>query len=369
LENKKEILKDYVCEYPFSYSDIHTHGQFVCCPAWGPPNLKVDEDGTPNSKLFNETDDVQRNWTSKNAFDIRKGVYDGSYRLCNTELCPKLNQIINSGIVPTHFLKKEEFEEKYDIKSIEDIKNFKKPPEEILFGFDRSCNLKCPSCRVNLVPNDDIDSYEYKNKMHLVKSIEENYGSNLRRILVTGSGDPFYSNVYRKYLQEFDISKYPKLEWIMIITNGIILNRKMWNSLKAAPHIKVIEVSIDAGTKETYENVTRLNGQWDVLMENLDFIATLTHLNDVTCSMVVSKNNYKEMELFYDLITEKFKNYNSGLCINYRQIVNWGTYSTDEMNNLQVFSKDNELNQAFIKELKKIHGRPFVNHNFHHLLS
>lgn len=367
MNKANNILDEYVCEEPFRYTDVHTNGQFVCCPAWGPPNIKVNSEGQTNTKTFNTTDDVQRNWTSSTAYKIRKAVYDGSYSLCNHNLCPKLNQLKNSNIIPEKVLKKEEFDKKYNIKSIEDIKNFNKPPEEILFGFDRSCNLKCPSCRLSLVTNDDVNSIQYKNKLHILNSIEDNYGSNLRRILVTGSGDPFYSTIYRKYLQNFDKSKYPNLESLQIITNGVILNEKMWNSLNAAPYINFIEISIDAGNKETYENVTRLNGDWDKLISNLKFISTLDSVDDIVCSMVVSKNNYKEMKQFYNLITDIFSNFKNKIGINYRQIANWWTYSYEEMKELQVFEEENDCFEDFLNELKKIHDLPFVNHNFHHI--
>jgi len=368
MDNESK-LKQYVCEEPFLYTDIHTHGQFVCCPAWGPPNIKVDESGFENSKLFDETDDVQRNWTSNTAYRIRKAVYDGTYSVCNHDLCPKLNQLKNSNIIPERVLPREEFEKKYNIKNLEDLKKFSKPPEEILFGFDRSCNLKCPSCRVSLVTNDNINSKAYQNKLHILNSIENSYGSNLKRILVTGSGDPFYSTIYRQYLQNFDINKYPNLESIQIITNAVILNENMWNSLKAAPYIKFIEISIDAGNKNTYENVTRLNGDWDRLISNLKFIATLDTVDDIVCSMVVSKNNYKEMKQFYNLITDIFSDFKNKLGINYRQIANWWTYSIEELKELQVFEEDNSNFYDFLVELRKIHNLPFVNHNFHHIIN
>jgi MoaA/NifB/PqqE/SkfB family radical SAM enzyme len=362
-------LEKYVCEEPFLYTDVHTHGQFVCCPAWGPPNIKVDTSGNANAKLFNESDDVHRNWTSDVAYDIRKSVYDGSYSVCNHDLCPKLNQLKNSNIIPEKMLLKEEFEKKYNIRTLEDLRNFSTPPEEILFGFDRSCNLQCPSCRVSLVTNDNVESKAYKNKLHILKSIEDSYGSNLKRILVTGSGDPFYSTIYRQYLQNFDKSKYPNLESLQIITNGVILNEKMWNSLQAAPYIKFIEISIDAGNKNTYENVTRLNGDWDRLISNLKFIATLDTVDDIVCSFVVSKNNYKEMKQFYNLITDIFRDFKNKLGINYRQIANWWTYKYEELKELQVFEEENSDFYDFLIELKKIHDLPFVNHNFHHIIS
>lgn len=369
MSDKKDILKKYVCELPFIYTDIHTSGQFVCCPSWSPRNIKTDVYGQPNKKSFDETDDVMRNWTSISAKRIRRSVFNGTYSECNHLVCPKLNQLINDGddMIPTNFLKKEDFSKKYNIETLEDIKKFDTPPEEILFGFDRSCNLACPSCRLSLIANDRKNSTEYKNKLHLIHSIENNFGKNLKRILVTGSGDPFYSNIYRDYLQNFDKSKYPNLEAIQIITNGNMLDEKMWNSLKAAPYIKFIEISIDAGKEYTYEKLTRLNGRWSKLISNLRFIASLDTVDEIVCSMVVSKHNYKEMFLFYNLITGIFENFKNSIGINYRQIVDWNTYSKEELEDLQVFNESHPLYDEFIHELQKINDKILVNHNFHHI--
>jgi sulfatase maturation enzyme AslB (radical SAM superfamily) len=373
MENK-EVLKDYVCLMPFLYTDVQQASQFVCCPSWCFKSLRVDEKGEEEDWLnyFDTTADVGRNWISKPAFEIRKSMLDGSYRHCNHVVCPRLNGLINgSKLTPYMFMKKEEFQKTFNIYSEEDIKKFDTPPEEILFGFDRSCNLKCPSCRVHLIPNDDVESEDYANKLHLLNSIEKNFAHGLKRIMITGSGDPFYSKIYRDYLINFDVTKYPKLEALQIITNGNLLNEKMWNTMKATPHIKIIEISIDAGTKDTYENKTRLNGKWDVLMENLKFLSTQDHIiEEFVVSMVVSKHNYKEMYTFYQLITDIFKysKFKWGLSINYRQIVDWGTYTKEDLTELQVFNPDNRFFDDFIGYLMEIHEKKYVNHNFHHLL-
>jgi MoaA/NifB/PqqE/SkfB family radical SAM enzyme len=313
-----------------------------------------------------------RNWTSEPAQNIRKSVMDGSYKYCNHTICPRLNELINTGRKPYLFREIEDFKKVYNIHTEEDIINFKSPPEEILFGFDRSCNLKCPSCRVNLIPNDDLESPEHKAKLHLLKSIEDNFASGLKRIMVTGSGDPFYSKIYRDYLINFDITKYPKLEQLQIITNGNLLDEPLWKKMKATPYIKTIEISIDAATKETYEKKTRWNGQWDRLIENLKFLATQDHIiEEFVCSMVVSKHNYKEMFMFYELITDIFKDskFKWGITLNYRQIVDWGTFPADYLEELQVFNPTNILFRDFMTEVKKIHNLKYVNHNFHHLFN
>ena len=197
MDNKEEILKKYVCEMPFMYSDVQWSSQFICCPSWAPQSIRVDENGKENWFPVNESDDVMRNWTSEPAKNIRKSVMDGSYKYCNHTICPRLNELINTGKKPYLFREIEDFKEVYNINTEEDIINFKTPPEEILFGFDRSCNLKCPSCRVNLIPNDDLESPAHTAKLHLLKSIEDNFAKGLKRIIVTGSGDPFYSKIYR----------------------------------------------------------------------------------------------------------------------------------------------------------------------------
>lgn len=371
MEGDKEILKKFVCEMPFIYTDIQWSTQFICCPSWAPKNIRVDEDGDETDFPVNETDDVMRNWTSYPVRKIRNSVLDGSYKYCDHKICPRLNELINTGRKPYLFKEIDEFRNEYNIHTELDVKNFKTPPEEILFGFDRSCNLKCPSCRVALIPNDNLDSKEHKAKLHLLKSIEDNFAIGLKRILVTGSGDPFYSKIYRDYLINFDIKKYPKLEQLQIITNGNLLDEKMWNSLKAAPYIKTIEISIDAGTKDTYENKTRLNGNWDRLINNLKFLSTRNTIDEFICSMVVSKHNYKEMFTFYELITDIFKDskFSKGLLINFRQLVDWGTYPKSILKDLQIFNKEHDLYNDFIQELKKIHNKKNVNHNFHHLIN
>jgi sulfatase maturation enzyme AslB (radical SAM superfamily) len=189
-------------------------------------------------------------------------------------------------------------------------------------------------------------------------------------MLITGSGDPFYSKIYRDYLINFNENLYPNLENIQIITNGILLNEKMWMSLKAKKYIKVIEISIDAGNKDTYENVTRLNGDWDKLIENIKFLSTQTSIRHMTFSMVVSQYNYKEMIQLYNVINDIFKISQVGFAIHYRQLVRWpsGKYSIEEVNDISVFDRSHPLFNDFILELKKLNNLEKVNHNFHHLL-
>jgi len=354
-------LKEYVCVNPFTYLDAHGEQQWLCCPSWSPTGIRPPEDKENN--LFD-------NWRGYIARDIRKSVYDGSYKYCDSKVCPSLNQLIHGDVVWENFLKRDEFNQKFNIQNMNDVVDYNGMPTYVLFGFDRSCNLKCPSCRFDVVKNDDVDSPEYKKKKQMLETIEKDFGNSLEFMMITGSGDPFYSNIFRDYLINFDESKYPKLRDIYLITNGNLLNETMWNKLKAKKFIGGMEISVDAGTKDTYEGITRLGGRWDKLISNLEFISTVKTIKNLTLSMVVSEYNYREMKLFYATMVDIFQYSSIKLQINYRQILYWGTgaYTSDQIGSLSVFEPNHPKHKDFLYELNKVHNLDMVTHNFHHLV-
>ena len=73
------------------------------------------------------------------------------------------------------------------------------------------------------------------------------------------------------------------------------------------PYVDIVDVSIDHGTKDTYENKTRLGGHWETLLKNLKFISTIKSINFFRISYVVQNDNYKEMELALELVYDIFK--------------------------------------------------------------
>lgn len=356
----KNKLSNYVCKNPFRYLDAQgENGSYICCPSWCP------------TKINESADEI--GWNSNTAKEIRKSVVDGSYKYCDKQVCPSLNTLINTDEVPNNFWQKSKFNSHYKIEKIEDIQNIEWFPEQLLFGFDRSCNLQCPSCRLDFVPNFRKGSIGYQERLEILKTIEDSYSEHIKDILITGSGDPFYSNIYREYLQNFDKTKYPNLEIIKLITNGQMLNQKMWNTLSSKEFIKAVEVSIDAGTKNTYEGITRLRGKWDVLISNLKFLSTLNTVDDISVSFVVSEKNYNEMALFYDIMMQIFKDsdvLSKRFNIIYRQHIHWedGAYTETEVEKIQVFNQSHELHNNFLKELNKISNLKYVEHNFHHLI-
>ncbi len=174
--------------------------------------------------------------------------------------------------------------------------------------------------------------------------IEKEFGESSKSIMLSASGDPVYSKLYREYLINFDVTKYPNLDFIHLITNGVLLDAKMWNSFKAKPYIKTLDISIDAGNKETYENIVRLNGDWDKLMDNIKFLCKQDEIDTLMFSMVVCKYNYKEMLQMYEVIMDILKDItDKTIKFVYTQLLpnSHGAYTFAEYNNITIFNENN----------------------------
>jgi sulfatase maturation enzyme AslB (radical SAM superfamily) len=365
VENKNtNPLHEYVCMNPYRYIDLQTDGAYICCPSWSPTQI---------SDYSAEMSEVSllKDWNEGVIDEIRISVADGSYSHCDHTVCPHLNKLLKIKDHPgSPFITRDDFNKILNGQELETfVKNFNSSPEEIVWGFDRACNLRCPSCREDLVLNDKEESSPQKKRRNIVNLIDKEFSRTVVTMLITGSGDPFYSRIFRDYLKDFDVLNYPKLENIQIITNGILLNQKMWLSLKARPFIKVIEFSVDAGTKDTYENVTRLGGDWFRLLENIEYIATQPEPQLLIFSMVVSQFNFTEMLSFYQTFSTILERagFQGKVSYNYRRHVYWGMgkYSPDDIRNISVFDLEHPLHKSFLQQLDLIHDLPNVSHNFH----
>jgi sulfatase maturation enzyme AslB (radical SAM superfamily) len=331
--------KDYVCLQPFNFSEIFEHGTFMCCPDWLPVNL-----GVPN--------DIEANWNSDKAKEVRESIIDGSYKFCNEDRCPKLRGLKDgkSG----GFITKKEFldnREKYEQKT----------PESIKLNFDRSCNLKCPSCRLDFIA---FKGEDRKKTEAMMKQVEDQLAQGLTHIECTGTGDPFFSVTFRKWMMRFDPKDYPKVESIHLHTNGTLWNPSNWERMEGMhPFVKSAEISIDAATKDTYENKTRIGGKWDDLIANLEYIATLPVLEKVVCSYVVQKDNYKEMPRFYDLIKNIFKDSGKQWTVQFTRVVNWGTFTEEEYKDVNVGDPEHPEYNELVDIFKTVGRNTHLSHN------
>ena len=329
-------MNDLVCSAPFHYTEITNEGQYLCCPGWLPVDVK-------------SSDNFKQNFFNKQSTEIRESILDGSYKFCKENLCPHLSKH-KKGIATSAFIPR--------TSSI-----IQKPkPQAIVFGFDLSCNLGCPSCRsefINFVGEQRIQMDR------ILDSVVEQLGSTLETITLCGGAEPFFSKTMMRFMREFDSSKFPKLKSIHLHTNGTLWNQNSWRLIEPIhKYIHSCEISMDAGTEEVY-NVVRRGGDWNKLMDNIDFVLTIPTIKFIKYSFVVQQRNYKDMKNFYNLIHSKMKDSDKRFEIFFNPIVEWGEFQQqDNFKEQEIHNPTHTEYSLFLNELKKIDRKPNVVHSF-----
>lgn len=336
-------LSGKYCSKLFNFIEITQDGScWLCCPSWLPYKI-----GNILTQDF-ETEI----WNGPQAKLLRNQVFTGDWKYCDSILCP----FIASNSLPD--LKSIDNDVQIDEVTREDIKLQRLEaalPTVINFSEDESCNLQCPSCRIKKIMYAE-DSEDYKRRATINQKIIDTFLSKPStrplEIIVTGSGDPFASKIYRTMLQNIDGSILPNLK-VRLLTNGVMFTEKMWNSIeKIHKNLGNIRISFDAGTKLTYENITRIGGNWNQLIENVIFLnrKSKVHTNmKLDFDFVVQSANFKEMPDFVKTITEACDNYNS---IYFSMVADWGTWDKNDFEYKTIWKQTHPQFDEFLEILR-----------------
>ena len=316
------------CREPFVHAEINPSGNVhLCCSAWHPKIV-----GNINESSLEQI------WTNKESQKVRQSINDQSYKYCNLEICPKPFQSKPLNINT-------------------------KLPLVLKFSFDKSCNLECPSCRTSKIQHKK-GSREYNQSMAILNKVKESYYKHgitqHTKFVITGSGDPFGSDVFRNFLYDFDGSKVPNLQFIFL-TNGVMLSPKVINKInRIHKNIKQMNISIDSAKEETY-NVIRKGGNFTQLRKNIEYLHAYQPLNHVKfCySFVIQNSNYTEIEPFVDWIRSYPK-----ASIRFTRILNWSNMAID-FNEENIFNSKHQNNKKLLSILDKIKDIPTI--DFHNV--
>ncbi|HEV7920641.1 MAG TPA: radical SAM/SPASM domain-containing protein [Thermoanaerobaculia bacterium] len=205
-------------------------------------------------------------WNSPGMQEVRRSVLDGDYSYCSRTLCPS---ITNDLLPRTEEVAAPRLRRIIDHRETVVADG----PLLVALGHDSSCNLACPTCRNDLIMANKEESERLdrgRDRVILPMLRNRQIGVHL-----TAWGDPFASRHYRSILEAL---RGPGFDGVglFLLTNGLGLTPHTW---KAMPHLaeKIVElrVSVDAATKQTYENVRR-PGRWEVIRENLDVMGEVS---------------------------------------------------------------------------------------------
>jgi MoaA/NifB/PqqE/SkfB family radical SAM enzyme len=280
---------------------------------------------------------------------IRQEILQGRYYYCNTSLCRFFNQF-ESGEFQLN-AKQEDQPLPFESNTLTQVQ---KIPANIIFDFDPTCNLRCPSCRLEVINYNKHTAMRAKNDnisekiKHLI--IDE-IGDNGPVTIRWAGGEPFISEVYLD-LMEYIINTGRRNIRHVIQTNGSYLQKKSDLITRLLPFIKELRISFDAATEETYRR-TRVNGQWDLLLSNVRWIMAQIQQNNlqtrVSADYVVQLDNYEEIPAFRELCNELGIKH-----INYQRMWNWHTWPEDELARRNVYNISHPLYFTVIKKLADV---------------
>lgn len=324
------------CEQPFEtisttsipYKNGSKVGMFACNCSTILPYPINDKDGT-----------LEEIWNGDAVQEIRRSILDGDFTYCSRTLCPKLVM----GQLP---LKKDITDPR--LRDIIDNKRLTlgDEPKQLCLTHDASCNLACPSCRIDIIAikkeeRDLLDVFADKYLFPLMDG-------NQIKLLISGNGDPFGSKHYRRFIHGLDPIKHAGAR-LELLTNGLLLTEKEWESLSHIHHlIDLVSVSIDAATAPTYEDVRR-PGKWHILYENMEFLSRMRRENRIpllSMNFVVQRKNFEEMPAFVEL-GERW----SVDSIKFQKIVNNGSYSPTAYLENNVVDEAHPLHSRFLEIL------------------
>lgn len=143
-------------------------------------------------------------------------------------------------------------------------------------------------------------------------------------------------------------------------------------------HLKLsTDISIDAASAGVYDRV-RPPGNWDTLMNNLQFIKKLDNLVLLGISMVVQQDNYKEMmpfiELAESLVYKKRTTFVEFKRIRRDPHLTDAQYAKMGLDEIDPVMKEEFLAQLMLVERKRLyHAKnrilPAINHNLHEYIA
>ena len=357
IDHDNGYLKEFTCTQPFSRFDVGPSGDvMVCCGHWLPTSIgNIME--TPAKQVLN----------SEIAQDIRRSVVDGTFKYCNHLECmlmvnndlPKVEEVTKEDETNCKRLAKSKHivEDKSviencinrDTYSLESI-------TQMLFAFDQTCNLSCPSCRVDKITENfqqNTAKLEVVEK-HLVPVLK-----GLKYLNINPAGELFASKISRKLLEYIGTEAAPDA-LLDIISNGTLFNKREWERYpNIQGRVRSVRISTDAATKATFEKLRRL-GNWESFLENIEFLGKLkrdrkfcsTYLPEYGYgqywfSFTYQLDNFREMGDFVRLV-RKYR----GTAAIFERLQNLGAFTDEEFRHRAVHLPEHPLHEEFLEVIQ-----------------
>ena len=306
---------DLVCNTMLNHLEIFYRGNTrCCCTTFVKQNL---------DNIFEKSiDDL---WRSNIHKVLCLSTENKTFSFCDKKMCPLFVEVYRKPVDNNQSL----------YNKMSDY------PKVLPIGHDSSCNLCCETCRKNVYFAKD---QERKEISRATERILKDYMEKCNFLILAGDGEVFASPDYKMIYT----NKKCNPKYIRLLTNGTLFNEDNWILFKQGKKSQImLTVSIDAATKETYSKIRK--GNFDQLKENMIFASKLRKLQELRyfrINFVVQRENYKEMIPFVQWGEELGVDE-----IFFTKILNWGTYSTQEFEQISMMEKDGMTPKKELKEV------------------
>ena len=266
------------CSAPFDTISIHSNGGISSCLCAGWHTFQ-DSMGnileTPLTEIF----------ANQSFGKFRGSIIDQSFRYCRKDECAKL----------------------WNLDQVDDLDSaikYKKLPTTMNVQIDSNCNLKCGSCRNEVIWSKPANPTAEKILNRLIEEYQD--FNEPVWFQCDGTGDIFASTAYLNF---FNSDRLPKCFQFNLTTNGNLVTKNLDILEKIKDQIFSVCVSFDAATPETYKEIR--GGKFDLIIAGVKAMKNMG-IYRVNTSFVTQKKNYLELLDHYNMCKELGINY-SGL--------------------------------------------------------
>lgn len=171
------------------------------------------------------------------------------------------------------------------------------------------CNLKCIMCPRTEMKNNNTFWKECDFDLELYKKIvDEGSEKGLKSIKFNYLGEPL---INKNIVEMIQYAKSKNIIDVMLNTNATLLTEEKSKQLINSGLDKIF-FSVDSPNKDTYEKI-RINANFDKVIDNIKIFSSIRsqynkNIPFTRISMVVTKNNYDEVDkfktLFFPIVDE-----------------------------------------------------------------
>ncbi len=188
-----------------------------------------------------------------------------------------------------------------------------KNPDPITIEIDPSnaCNHSCPFCISGHLHLKKYKGTELFNRTMLDKEVFQKLAEDLIKMQInainwTGGGEPTM-NPHLKNIIKF-IGEHSKIKMGMFSNGSMLEKFDLYETI--IKNLEWIRISIDAGKKDTYNNlrVTNKNNDFDTVLSNIKKLVEIKKKNNsnitIGVGFVVTESNYEEIDSFTDIFSK-----------------------------------------------------------------